>query len=203
MEAQRTAVNAFLRGSEPLASFTEIESGRKTDSGRPELARAIEACRLYRTPLLVAKLDRLARNAYFLHKLKDSGIEFVCCDMPDANHLTIAILAAVAEDEARRISERTRAALAARKARGKPLGNPANLKRQDEGRRAGTLARQARACARALEIAPVIESLRKAGQSLRSIAGELARRGVPTPRGGGWTASAVSQLLARIAGHRR
>lgn len=187
---------AFLRGVEPFEAFTEIESGRKTDSERPELAKAIEACRLYRARLVVAKLDRLARNAYFLHQLKASGIEFVCCDMPDANHLTIAILAAVAEDEARRISERTKAALAARRARGKPLGNPANLKRQDEGRRAGTLARQARAYARALEVAPVIESLHAAGHSLRGIAGELARRGIPTARGGQWTAGRVQKMRA-------
>jgi DNA invertase Pin-like site-specific DNA recombinase len=196
LEAQRAAVEAFLRGAEPLASFTEVESGRKTDGERPELAKAIEACRLYRARLVVAKLDRLARNAYFLHRLKESGIEFVCCDMPDANHLTIAILAAVAEDEARRISERTKAALAARKARGKPLGNPGNLKRQDEGRRAGTLARQARARSRAREVLPEIEKMLSAGKSLRAVAGELARLGIPTARGGRWTAGRVQKIRA-------
>lgn len=196
LEAQQAAVLAFLRGVEPVVAFTEVESGRKTASERPQLARAIEACRLYRARLVVAKLDRLARNAYFLHQLKESGIEFLCCDMPDANHLTISILAAVAEDEARRISERTKAALAARKARGKPLGNSANLKRQDEGRKLGTLSRQLRARARALEVSPLIEALQTAGNSLRAIAGELGRLGVPTARGGQWTASRVQKMRA-------
>lgn len=152
LEAQRATVVAFLGDIKPVAEFTEVESGRKTDSQRSQLAKALEACRLYRARLVVAKLDRLARNAYFLHQLKASGIEFVCCDMPDANHLTISILAAVAEDEARRISERTKGALAARRARGFSLGNSRNLRRQDEGRWRGTLARQALAHARAREV---------------------------------------------------
>ncbi len=157
LEAQRAAVKAFLQVGRPgelVADFTEVESGRKTDSQRPELAKAIEACRIYRARLVVAKLDRLARNAFFLHQLKASGIEFVCCDMPDANHLTISILAAVAEDEARRISDRTKAALAVRKARGLPLGNGLNLKRQVEGRQLGTAARQQRQGACAGAVAP-------------------------------------------------
>lgn len=194
LEAQRAAVAEFLRGVAPAQEFTEIESGRKTDSERPQLAQAIEACRIYRARLVVAKLDRLARNAYFLLKLKASGVEFICCDMPDANHLTISILAAVAEDEARRISERTKAALAARKARGLPLGNGANLKRQEEGRRLGTLVRQQRAQARARELLPVLDALQGEGMSLRGIAAELARRGIPTARGGQWTAGRVQQV---------
>jgi DNA invertase Pin-like site-specific DNA recombinase len=201
LDAQRTAVTAFLRGVAPVAEFTEVESGRKTDGERPELASAIEACRLYRARLVVAKLDRLARNAYFLHKLKASGIEFLCCDMPDANHLTISILAAVAEDEARCISERTKAALAARKASGKPLGNSYNLKRQSEGRRLGTLARQTRAQVRALEVVPVIDALQVNGKSLRAIARELTRLGIPTARGGRWTASRV-KAMRQSAGER-
>lgn len=199
LEAQRAAVAEFLRGVAPAQAFTEIESGRKTDTERPQLAQAIEACRIYRARLVVAKLDRLARNAYFLLKLKASGIEFVCCDMPDANHLTISILAAVAEDEARRISDRTKAALAARKARGLPLGNSANLKRQEEGRRLGTLVRQQRAQARARELLPVLDALQGEGMSLRGVAVELARRGIPTARGGQWTAGRVRQVRALAA----
>lgn len=199
LDAQRTAVTEYLRGQLPAVEFTEIESGKKTDHQRPKLAAAIEACRLYRGRLVVAKLDRLARNAYFLHQLKASGIEFVCCDMPDANHLTISILAAVAEDEARRISERTKAALDAAKRRGRKLGNPGNLKRQAEGRILGTLARQARAKARAEELKPVIDSLRGEGRSLRAIASELCVRRIPSARGGRWTASAVSRVL-RVLG---
>lgn len=196
LEAQRTAVREFLRGVEPVEAFTEVESGRKTDSERPELAQAIEACRIYRARLVVAKLDRLARNAYFLLQLKAAGIEFLCCDMPDANHLTISILAAVAEDEARRISERTKAALAARKARGLPLGNSQNLKRHVEGRQMGTVARQQRARVRAQELWPLIEQLQRGGYSLRGVARELAKRGIPTARGGQWTAGRVQQMRA-------
>lgn len=195
LDAQRMAVTEYLRGQVPAVEFTEVESGRKTDQQRPKLAAAIEACRLYRGRLVVAKLDRLARNAYFLHQLKASGIEFVCCDMPDANHLTISILAAVAEDEARRISERTKAALDAAKRRGRKLGNPANLKRQAEGRVLGTLARQARAKARAQELKPVFDTLQAQGQSLRAIARELSARRIPTARGGEWTAGAVARVL--------
>jgi DNA invertase Pin-like site-specific DNA recombinase len=195
LDAQRADVAGYLRGATPVAEFTEIESGRKTDRERPELAKAIEACRLYRARLVVAKLDRLARNAYFLHQLKAAGIDFVCCDMPDANQLTINILAAVAEDEAKRISDRTRAALAAAKHRGRTLGNPGNLKRQEEGRRLGTLARQATARERAAEVRPVIERLQAQGFSLRAVARELATQRIPTARGGAWSAGAVSRLV--------
>ncbi len=196
LDAQRMAVTTFLRGVEPLQAYTEIESGRKTDSGRPELAKAIEACRLYRARLIVAKLDRLARNAYFLHQLKASGIEFVCCDMPNANHLTISIMAAVVEDEAHRISERTKSALAAAKARGRILGNPANLKRQAEGRSQSMIVRQTRARQRAEQLLPVINALKNEGRSLRGIALELTRRGIPTARAGQWSAGAVSRVMA-------
>jgi len=195
LDAQRAAVADYLRGEMPAMEFTEVESGRKTDRGRPELAKAIEACRLYRARLVVAKLDRLARNAYFLHRLKASGLEFVCCDMPDANHLTISILAAVAEDEARRISERTKGALAIAKRRGRRLGTPGNLKRQDEGRLLGTKAHQARARARAADVRPVVEALRTQGLSLRAVALELTTRRIPTARNGAWTACAVARVL--------
>lgn len=191
LEAQQAAVGAFLRGVEPVAAFTEVESGRKTDSERPELAKAIGACRLYQARLVVAKLDRLARNALFLHHLRAPATEFLCCDMPDANHLTISILAAVAEDEARRSSERTKVALAARRARGKPLGNAANLTRQDEGRKLGTLTRQRRARERARQLLPLIVSLQQKSLSFRAIALELVGRDIPTARGGRWSASPV------------
>ena len=122
LEAQQTAVREYLAGKgwPPIAEFVEIESGRKSD--RPELARALAACRLYGAVLVIAKLDRLARNAAFLLSLRDAGVEFVACDMPDANRLTVGIMAMVAEDEAERISARTKAALAAAKARGTKLG---------------------------------------------------------------------------------
>ena len=123
LEGQETAVNQFAgqnRGG-VLASYTEIETGTNKRE-RPELTKAIAHCRREGATLVIAKLDRLARNVHFVSGLMESGVEFVCCDNPTANRLTIHILAAVAEDEARRISERTKAALAAYKARGGVLG---------------------------------------------------------------------------------
>jgi DNA invertase Pin-like site-specific DNA recombinase len=120
IDAQKNAVAAYLIDRRPLAEFVEIESGRKSD--RPMLAQALAACRVHRAVLVIAKLDRLARNVSFVSALMDAGVEFVACDFPQANRLTIHILAAVAEHEARMISERTRVALAAAKARGRVLG---------------------------------------------------------------------------------
>jgi DNA invertase Pin-like site-specific DNA recombinase len=110
----------YLNGGawELVGEFTEVESGKKSD--RPELTRAIEACRKHKARLVIAKLDRLSRNLAFVATLMDSGVEFVAVDNPHANKLTIHILAAVAEHEREAISERTKAALAAAKARGKP-----------------------------------------------------------------------------------
>ena len=115
LEAQQAAVAAFLAGNggPPVAEFIEVESGRKAD--RPQLARAMEACRLYGAVLLIAKLDRLARNAAFLLSLRDAGIEFRACDLPEANRLVVGIMALVAKHEAEMISARTKAALAAAK----------------------------------------------------------------------------------------
>lgn len=122
LEAQQAAVEQYLGSfsSNLIKSFTETESGRRDD--RPQLQAALEACRIHQAKLVIAKLDRLARSASFLLNLRDAGVDFVCCDMPDANRLTVGILAMVAEDEAERISQRTTAALKAAKARGKKLG---------------------------------------------------------------------------------
>ncbi len=121
MEAQRAAVENYLAGrGRVVAEVLEVESGRRND--RPELERALALCRAHRATLLVAKLDRLARNVAFVSRLMESGVEFVAADFPQANRLTIHILAAVAEHEARMISDRTKAALTAAKARGVVLG---------------------------------------------------------------------------------
>jgi DNA invertase Pin-like site-specific DNA recombinase len=127
LEAQREAVQRYLNGGTwtLAAEVTEVESGKWND--RPELDRALGLCRLYGATLVVAKLDRLARNVAFISKLMESGVDFVAADFPQANRLTVHILAAVAEHEAAMISQRTRAALAATRARGIKLGNPANL----------------------------------------------------------------------------
>jgi hypothetical protein len=124
LEAQRATVDAFARqhGGTVVGSFIEVENGKRSD--RPELAKALEAARKAKATLVFAKLDRLSRNVAFIANLMDAGVDFVACDQPFASRLTLHILAAVAEDEARRISERTKAALAAAKARGVKLGSP-------------------------------------------------------------------------------
>jgi DNA invertase Pin-like site-specific DNA recombinase len=122
LEAQRKAIDDYLNGGNwtLVEELVEVESGKRAD--RPELAKAMAACRLYGATLVIAKLDRLSRNAAFLLTLRDAGTEFVACDLPDANRLTVGVMAMVAEDEAERISARTKAALAAAKARGTQLG---------------------------------------------------------------------------------
>jgi DNA invertase Pin-like site-specific DNA recombinase len=196
LEAQKQAVLQHLPVSELISEFTEVESGRRTD--RPKLAEALAACRVHKATLIIAKLDRLARNVAFVSSLMEAGVEFEACDFPQANRLTIHILAAVAEHEARMVSERTRAALAAAKARGTVLGGFRG--------RAGTctdLAKArtviAKANQRAVDLADTIEQLRTAGvQSLRSIATGLNTRGITTARGGHWSAAQVRTVLARI-----
>ena len=123
LDAQRASVAAFVAGrGELVGEFVEVESGRKDD--RPQLAAALDLCRRRRAVLVIAKLDRLARSVAFISNLMEGGAEFVACDMPEANRLTLHILAAVAEHEREMISTRTKAALAAAKARGVRLGNP-------------------------------------------------------------------------------
>ena len=196
LDAQRTAVREYLAGKgwPPAAEFVEVESGRRND--RPELARALEACRLYKATLVIAKLDRLARNAAFLLSLRDAGVDFVACDMPDANRLTVGILACVAEAAAEAISARTRAALAAAKARGRVLGGFKGHVPSAEDTRRSAEVRRERAQEHAARVAPVLIGLRDAGlTSLRALAGGLNRRGVPAPGGGTWHANSVRRII--------
>ena len=197
LEAQREAVQRYLDGgSWSLAdAVTEVESGRRTD--RPELDRALGLCRLHGATLVVAKLDRLARNVAFISKLMESGVDFVAVDLPQANRFTIHILAAVAEHEREMISQRTKAALDAAKARGVKLGTPANLSNQLGGRAKGNAAMAAKAAERATDLLPLILPMRAGGASLRQIADGLNRCGVPAPRGGDWSAVAVKRILDR------
>src|SRR3954452_2845001 len=193
LEAQREAVQSYLDGGNwtLAAEVTEVESGKRND--RPELDRALGLCRLYGATLIVAKLDRLARNVAFISKLMESGVDFVAVDFPQANRLTI--LAAVAEHEAAMISARTKVALKAAKARGVKLGNPANLCRQLDGSAKGNAAKAAKAAKRAADLLPLILPMKADGASLRQIADGLNRCGVPAPRGGDW--SAVKRILDR------
>lgn len=201
LEAQRAAVRSYLDGGRwtLVAEFTEVETGGRND--RPELERALAACRVHRSRLIVAKFDRLSRNAAFLMALRDSGVEFVAADMPEANTLTVGIMAVMAQHEREAISQRTRAALAAAKRRGVSLGTPENLTDRDrrKGTRASIAVRQGMAAQRAHDLAHVIEEIRATGrESLRELAGALNERGIPTPRGGEWSAVQVSRLLSRI-----
>jgi DNA invertase Pin-like site-specific DNA recombinase len=197
LEAQQRAVMDYLNGGawELVAEFIEVESGKRSD--RPALAQALEACRRYKAKLVIAKLDRLSRNLAFIATLMDSGVEFVAVDNPHANKLTVHILAAVAEHEREMISERTKAALKAAKARGKRLGNP----RLSEAAALGSAAGKAAADQRATNLLPVIREIQAAGTtSANAIAAKLNERRVPTARGGRWTHVQVAAVVARSAG---
>jgi DNA invertase Pin-like site-specific DNA recombinase len=199
LKAQQDAVRSHLNSGECkiVAEFTEVESGKRKD--RPKLAEALAACRVHGAKLIIAKLDRLARNVAFVSALMEAGVEFEALDFPQANRLSIHILAAIAKHEAKVISERTKAALAAAKRRGVKLGGFRGAKITAKARRAGIKTIQARADARAADLAPIIrELLATRITSLRRIADELNRRGIRTPRGKQWLAGSVSQLLTRI-----
>jgi DNA invertase Pin-like site-specific DNA recombinase len=194
LAAQRKSVLDYLDGGrwQLIAEFTEVESGKRSD--RPELEKALAACKKQKAKLVIAKLDRLSRNVAFIATLMDSGVEFVAVDNPHANKLTVHILAAVAQYEREIISARTSAALKAAKARGKRLGNP----RLSEARRQAALARKERADRRSANVLPVIREIQAGGiKSLRGVARALAARGIPTARGGAWTPVQVSAILRR------
>jgi DNA invertase Pin-like site-specific DNA recombinase len=198
LEAQREAVEGHLNGGRwrLVEEVVEVESGKH--NGRPELARALALCRLHHATLIIAKLDRLARNVAFIANLMESQVDFVAVDFPQANRLTVHILAAVAEHEAQMISERTRSALKAAKRRGKVLGGdrgnlPAVCRR---GAKASVLARQETARKRNADLLPVIEAIKAEGFiSLRQIAAKLNERGIHAPRGGEWRANSVRNAL--------
>ncbi len=180
--------------------FTAAESGRKVD--RPELAKALHLAKVTGARLVIAKLDRLSRNAAFLLALRDSDVRFVAVDMPEANDLTLGIMALVAQAEREVISRRTKEALAVAKARGVKLGNPngaAALKRAGKGGVALGAAVSANADQFARDLAAVVTDIQEAGAvSIRAIAAELEARGIRTQRGGAWQVSNVRALLARL-----
>jgi DNA invertase Pin-like site-specific DNA recombinase len=208
LEAQEAAVAAHVAatGCTLVASYTEIETGKRSSlANRPELRRALAHAKRSRATLVIAKLDRLARSVAVVSALHESSVEFVCCDNPSANRLTIQILAAVAENEARAISDRTKAALAAAKARGTLLGaaRPECRNLTDEGRRAGARAAGAAHAANAVaayaDVKPEIVALAATGKSLREIAAALNVAGHTTRRGYAWGPSQVQRVLATAA----
>ena len=203
LDAQRQAVESLCagRGWEIIAPlFTEVESGKRDD--RPELAKALHRAKVTGATLVVATLDRLSRNVAFLAALQESGAKFLAADMPEANELTVHIMAAVAQAERKAISQRTKGALQAAKARGQRLGNPNGadaLRRAQRGNADSVRAIKSGATDRAEQMRPVIEDLSARGiASLGSIAAALNDGGMITPRGGRWHASSVRNLLGRL-----
>lgn len=198
LDAQRHAVESYLEGisGQILAEYVEVESGRRKD--RQELRKAIDHARITRSKLVIAKLDRLARNVSFTAALMDSGVEFVCCDNPQANRFTIHILAALAEMEAEMISARTKAALAEAKRRGVKLGNPRlNLCRGSPV--AANAAWQQQTQQRADSyLGLVLEAQRGGASTLQGIADHLNQRGALTSSGGRWYPATIARLLSRL-----
>jgi DNA invertase Pin-like site-specific DNA recombinase len=203
LEAQRQAVLSLCngRGWEVIAEHTEIESGKRSD--RPALSAAMHHAKVTGAVLVVAKLDRLSRSVAFLSQLQDSGAKFVAADMPEANELTVHIMAAVAQAERKAIGQRTREALTAAKARGTKLGNPngaAALRRAGKGNTDAVAVIRDEADSFARELAPVIADIRASGSlSLPAIANALNERHIQTRRGGMWHPTSVKNLLARLS----
>jgi len=203
LEGQDATVQRFaeIHGATILKSYVEVETGKRSD--RPELAKAIAHARRSKATLVIAKLDRLARNVHFLSGLMEAGVKFVACDQPSANELTIHILAAVAQDEAKRISERTKAALEAYKARGGKLGASRpecrNLTSEDtkKGAKAAGDAARRDADDAYTDLYPIMRALRDEGRSLRAIAKHLNAEGYETRRGRFWNHIQVRAVLKR------
>lgn len=197
LEAQQAAVAAYLNGGawELVGEFIEVETGKGANAldRRPQLRAALDASRKHGATLIIAKLDRLARNVHFVSGLLETGCDFVAADMPQANKVMIQMHAVMSEWERDQISARTKAALAAAKARGVKLGTagPENLKRNIEERTQA-------ADAFAAKLAGVIRGFQAAGMSQREMVKELNRIGVSTPKGGAWSLIQLQRLIRRI-----
>jgi DNA invertase Pin-like site-specific DNA recombinase len=208
LEAQKADANRLVEFNEGkiIAEYTEVETGKKSD--RPELQKAIDHARLSKATLVIARLDRLARNVAFTSALMDSGVDFVCCDMPSANRLTIHILAAVAEEEARKVSERTRNALAAAAARGVKLGSnrPGHWDGREHKRgwkkaiKVAAQKRQEKTANTYAFLMPKIKEMRDRGDTLPEIVEWLNAQGHTTTAGKPFTQTAVWRLIDRYLG---
>src|SRR5215208_1752367 len=194
IEAQKAAVISWLNGGKHkvIGEFEEHESGKNDERAR--LQAAIALCKKRKATLVIAKMDRLSRDLAFIANLMKSGVEFVACDNPHANKLTIHILAAVAEHERDMIAKRTSEALQALKRSGKRLGNPEIEKAQSKSREV----RIAKADQFAAKVLPIVERIKANGATtLRAIAADLNERHIKTPRGGEWSAKQVQLVVER------
>lgn len=215
LEAQKSAVESFLNGGhwEVIGSFTEVETGKGSNAldKRPQLRSAIDQCKKTGARLLIAKLDRLARNVHFISGLKESGVKFVAADMPDATDLLVNIMAAVAQQEAEVISRRTKDALAAAKARGivsngPNKGQPLVLGRAGAANLAKAEAQVLKARQRASKaandfaggLARMIAGMRAAGLSQRTMVKALNWQEIRTARGSDWTLVQLQRVLTRL-----
>ena len=191
IEAQRFSNSQYLAAVQGslLDEFVETESGAK--SNRPQLARALQACRRTKSTLLIARLDRLSRSLSFVAQLLDANVEIKCADMPEANRLLLQMLAVFGEHERQMIGERTKAALQAAKSRGVILGKHGKILAAQNKRAAVDFATNVR---------PFLDNARQAGcQSLNEIGEYLTLQGCPTPDGGKWHATSVKRLIARLS----
>jgi len=190
LEAQRAAVLRHVGNGQLIAEYTEVESGKKT-SNRPQLRAALQDCRKRKAILVIAKLDRLGRNVAFISALMDNDADFVCCDNPHANRLMLHMLAAFAEHEREQISQRTREALAAAKARGVKLGNPQAIEALEKAR-AVRLSKKT-----APEVLNIMLSFQGQGMGYRAIARELNRLNIRTGGGYQWYDVTVKAALRK------
>lgn len=200
IEAQQAAIARHTANGTVLATFREVESGKRCD--RPKLREALNLARRTGATLVIAKLDRLARNVHFISGLMEAGVDFVACDMPTANKLTLHIMAAMAEHEGQMISERTRNALAAAKARGAVLGGYRGKGAPDAIARKMAAQKLAKAAdERAALIRPVVAELKASGYDTPAkLANALNARHIAAPRGGLWSPIAVKRLQDRLLG---
>ena len=203
LEAQRDIINNHLNGGDwdVIAEYTEIESGKRSDRHRKELKKALEHCKRENATLIIAKIDRLTRNLGFLTTLLEQGVPVIACDIPQmhspaATKFVLQLMANIAEYEGELISERTKAALGAKKARGEKLGSPT----PEKGAIAGGKATKAAIDEWTIEVAPIVRELQRYGcDTLWKLAGGLEARGVTTFRGNTeWSLSSLNNLLKRI-----
>ncbi|TXN04195.1 resolvase [Methylobacterium sp. WL64] len=198
IEAQRKSVTDFLNGGSwsLITEVVEHESGKRAD--RPKLTEALRLCRLHNATLVIARLDRLSRDAAFLLNLQNAGVRFIAADMPEANEMVVGIMGIMAQAERKRISTNTKLALAAAKARGVRLGGDRGVVPSTEAQAKGGAATKAKAMNRAADLVPVIAAIRQSGTTtLNGIADALNAQGIPTAKGGTWSATQVSRVEKR------